>query len=282
MVRFDAYTATTQEATHEEALDLIVQTAASMWDIGRLADMTFTQGKGFHTFAERIAVKDRSGSELGSVMWGGRQGDRVLLEVKGEATPACVKRLRERYRHRCTRVDVCADWDAPGSFERLLGPVLEVKEAHRLQGERRGDWEDFPELGRTMYLGSPASPIRSRLYEKGKQPEYRHLSRPNWTRLELQVRPAKEAKEVFAELEAVDVWGASRWTRDLAARVLQAHVDPHPAGTTWRESQRDRALAFMCKQYGAHLVSLAGDLGGWDCVGLTLGEIIKAQREKGR
>jgi len=281
MVRFDAYTATTTEANHDDLLGLLVESAAG-GDLGRLTGITFQQGKGFHTFAERIAVKDRTGDEVGSIMWGGRQGERVFMEVKGEHTPACVKRLRERFPHRCTRVDVCADWDAPGAFERLLGPVLAVKEAHRLQGERRGDWDDFPELGRTMYLGSPASPIRSRLYEKGKQPEYRHLSRPDWARLELQVRPEKDAKEAFAKLEPVDVWGASRWTRDLAARVLQAHVDPHPAGTTWRETQRDRALSFMCKQYGAHLMSLASDLGGWDCLGLTLGEIIKNQRERGR
>ena len=36
----------------------------------------------------------------------------------------------------------------------------------------------------------------------------------------------------------------------------------------------------MCKQYGAHLVSLADDLGGWECVGLTLAEMMAEQRSK--
>jgi hypothetical protein len=37
----------------------------------------------------------------------------------------------------------------------------------------------------------------------------------------------------------------------------------------------------MCKQYGPHLFSLAQDLGGWDCVGLTLREMIgEAGRKK--
>ena len=49
--------------------------------------------------------------------------------------------------------------------------------------------------------------------------------------------------------------------------MLQEHIDPHPAGTTYRLTQRDAALEWMCKQYGQHLASLAQDLGGWDCVG---------------
>jgi hypothetical protein len=37
----------------------------------------------------------------------------------------------------------------------------------------------------------------------------------------------------------------------------------------------------MCKQYGQHLMGLAQDLGGWECVGLTLNEIL-ADQAKGR
>lgn len=276
MVRFDAYTATTTEADHDQLLQLVGDTLA---DAGvNPLGLRLREGQGFHTFGRRIGVSDDTGSEVAAVMWGGRQGERAFIEVKGEHTPACVKRLRERFRHRCTRGDVCADFDAPRAFEGLLQHVLAVKGEHRLYGEQRGDWQDHPELGRTFYLGAASSPLRCRLYEKGKQPDYAHLDRPNWARLELQVRPAKEAKDTFAGLSAEEFWGASRWTRDLAAKALLAHVDPHPAGTVWRQSSRDRALAVMCKQYGAHLMSLAADLGGWDVLGLTLNEIIKEQR----
>ena len=51
-------------------------------------------------------------------------------------------------------------------------------------GGKAGDWDDFPEKGRTLYLGSQSSPVRMRLYEKGLQPEYAHLNRPNWARIE--------------------------------------------------------------------------------------------------
>jgi hypothetical protein len=267
-VRFDAYTATTQAVNVQGALGLIY-----------CAGDTLHEGRGFHTFRERVAVKDRFGFEVGSVSSGGAQ-DRVMIEVKGERTPFVVGRLRaEAEQHRCTRVDSCVDVERPGAFEDLLTAVSRVKSDHRLYGERRGDWE-FPEKGRTQYLGANSSPIRARLYEKGKQPELAHLERWDLCRLEIQVRPQKEAKADFARLSAVEVWGASKWTRQLAGSVLGLLLDPHPPGTVRRDSQRERALRWMTAQYGVHLVSLAQDLGGWDVLGLTLGEMVTEERER--
>jgi len=263
-VRFDAYTATVEPGTNP--MDLLPLLSTSSTDAQHW-------GKGFHTFAERIAVKDESGSEVGAVMFGGRQ-QRVFFEVKGERSPQAVERLRARFPHRCTRVDSCADFDAPGAFERILGPVLDVKKRHRLYGEHRGDWDDYPEKGRSQYLGASSSPVKLRLYEKGKQPEYAHLGLVNWARIELQVRPSKDAKQQYSELTASQVWGASKWTRDLAGSVLAEHVDPHPAGTVYRQSDRDRKLMWMLRQYGPALVSLAEDCGGWDVAGLTLREML--------
>jgi hypothetical protein len=269
MVRFDAYTATTSALTPSDVLPWLAN------GVGR----TVHQGKGFHTFKERIAVKDASGQEIGSVAFGGLQGDRIMLEVKGEYTPEVVERLRDAADHKCTRVDACADFDAPGAWERLLEPVLQVKADHKLYGEKRGDWE-YPELGRTQYLGANSSAVRARLYEKGRQPEYRHLERWNLCRLEVQVRPAKDAKSEYSKLGPLEVWGASKWTRQLAAAVLEEHLDPHPPGTIRRDSNRDRALKWMALQYGPHMLSLAKDLGGWDMLGLTLGEMYREEKEK--
>jgi hypothetical protein len=209
MVRFDAYSATTSGVNPLRFIELAMRPGDEV-----------KQGKGFHTFGERAAIKDASGDEVASVMWGGRQGDRVMIEVKGVRTPEAVERLRSDFPHRCTRVDSCADFERPGAFEELLEPVLKAKADFRLYGERRGDWE-FPELGRSQYLGANSSAVRARLYEKGKQPEYRHLNRPNLCRLEIQIRPQKDAKTVYAELSATQVWGASKWTRQLAADGLK-------------------------------------------------------------
>ena len=272
-MRFDAYTATTTTATPSEVL------AASAGVFGLFADMQMKQGKGQHQFGEKLAITD-DGREVMAVQWGGSHGDRVMVEVKGERTPAAVEAFRAAFRHRVTRVDACADFDAPGVFDELYKNCVKVKRANRLKGSKHGDWDDYPEDGRTLYLGSPNSAVRARLYEKGKQPGYVHLGRSDWVRLEVQARPASpEQKEQFAHLAPLDVWGASKWTRDLAAAVLREYVDPHPAGSIYRLSQRDTALAWMCKQYGAHLVSLCNDLGGWDCVGLTLAEIIAEQKK---
>ena len=272
MVRFDAYTATTTEAKTDDLMQLLM-------DVGGIGGMEhITRGKGFHTFGERIAVNDGCG-EWASIQSGGRQGDRVMLEVKGERTPEAVEALRTRFGHRCTRVDACADFDAPRAFERLYRACNQVKKAHKIIGGKFGDWEDFPEKGRTLYLGARTSATRTRLYEKGKQPEYAFLERPNWTRLEIQVRPLKDAKEAFSGLSPIEVWGSSRWTRDIAAAVLHEHVEPHPAGTVYRKTERDAALWWMCKQYGPALTSLVEDLGNWDCVGRTLSEILAEQDE---
>lgn len=265
MVRFDAYTATTQAANPYQLAELFGP------------GLSTREGRGFHQFGHRIGFKDDSGAEVGSVQWGGAHGERTMLEVKGERTPAVVERLRGLFPHRVTRLDTCADFDAPRAFQRLYRECVAVKRGHRLKGEKRGDWEDHPEEGRTFYIGSPQSTAMARLYEKGKQPEYRHLGREHWARLELQVRPCKVAKETFSHVDAAQAWGATRWSAQLAGRVLQDHVDPHPAGTTWRQSERDRALEWMCRQYGPHLLSLREDLGDWQSVGLTLGEMLKVQ-----
>jgi hypothetical protein len=152
---------------------------------------------------------------------------------------------------------------------------MRVKRKHRLKGRRDGDWQDFPELGRTQYLGATTSATQLRLYEKGKQPEYRHLARPEWVRAEIQIRPVLHAKSRYSTISAHDAWGASSWSQELAGDILEDHVDPHRAGTTWRLSERDKAIAHMCKQYGRHLASMVQDLGTWECLGLTLRDLVE-------
>jgi hypothetical protein len=270
MIRFDAYTATSTEAGSTDLMALFPP------------GLAVKEGRGFHHFAHRLAFKDDTGSEVGSVQWGGKHADfhRSMIEVKGERTPEVVERLRSLCDHRVTRMDSCADFDAPGAFKRLLGACMRVKRRHRLRGRREGDWQDFPELGRTQYLGATTSAVQLRLYEKGCQPEYRHLARPDWVRAEVQVRPMLHAKSRYSTVSAVDAWGASAWSQELAGEILADHVDPHRAGTVWRASERDKAIAWMCKQYGAHLSSLVEDLGNWECLGLTLRDLVDSQKDQ--
>lgn len=276
MIRFDAYSATMTGPKVQDVQRLMLD------GLGALAYNT-TTGKGFHTFGERWAVKDDSGSEVAAIQWGGQQGERIMVEVKGEGTPGVVAEFRARWPgHRVTRVDACADFDQAGAFERLLGPCERVVRDRRLYAERRGDWEQHPELGRTYMMGAHASAVRCRLYEKGRQPEYRHLGRDHWARIEVQVRPAKEAKTAYSALSPAQAWGAARWTKELATELLKAHIDPHPAGSTYRLTERESALRWMCKQYGGHMSSLALDLGGWAEVGLSLREMLRELEDEAR
>ena len=119
-----------------------------------------------------------------------------------------------------------------------------------------------------------------RLYEKGKQPEYLHLARPDWVRAEIQVRPAKEAKQEFSSLSALEVWGASTWTRELASEILLQHVDPHAAGTTYRKTSLEQRLGWLARQYGPTLMELYSEVGSWECVGLTVSEKIKEMQKQ--
>lgn len=265
-MRFDAYTATMTDLGATEALPLVF-----------FAGDTVRHGRGFHTFGERMAVQDQWGQEVASIQWGGRQADRVMVEVKGERTPQAVERLRTRSEHRCTRVDSCYDIDQPGAFDAISEALQGIKQEYKLWGEKRGDW-DNPETGRTLYLGSPSSAVRMRFYEKGKQPEYRHLGRFDYVRLEVQVRPAKEARDHYATLSAEEVWGAASWTRKVASEVLRTTVQAHPAASVTRQPSLEERLAWLADQGGPTLLELFRNLGSWECVGLTLGEAVKARR----
>lgn len=264
--RFDAYTATTRVLTVNQAMSCI-----------HFPDDAIKHGHGFKGFEHRISFIDNDKREVGSIQHGGMHGELVMLEVKGERTPQFVDRLRSVAEHRCTRVDSCVDFEEPGAFDKLLSMCLQVKKDHRLKGSKAGDWDDFPEEGRTLYLGAQTSVARSRLYEKGKQPEYRHLNRPDYCRVELQVRPAKDAKDTYSLASAEDVWGASKWTRQLAASMLEAKVSPLPAGSVRRDTVRDHALRFMCKQYGLHIQSLRTELGSDEELGKVLAQMVREQ-----
>lgn len=266
LTRFDAYTATTRAATAQDLISM-------SWQLGD----KIRHGRGHHGFAERASFTDHTGSEGGSVSWGGTHGDLIMIETKGERTPVVVDRLRERFEHRCTRVDSCYDVEEEGAFLALLEPCWQIKEKYKLKGSKAGDWDHFPDDGRTLYIGANTSPVKLRLYEKGKQPEYRHAKRPDWVRIELQVRPAKDAKDTFSKADSLSVWGASAWSRELAGMVLYSQISRLPAGTVHKLSEQDRALRFMCKQYGAHMMGLKNELGEWEDFGVRIGEMIRTE-----
>ena len=75
MVRFDAYTATLKGPKPDDLMQILFD------QVGTAAG--FSKTRGFHTFGERLAIKDGNGHEFGAIQWGGRQEDRLMFEVKG-------------------------------------------------------------------------------------------------------------------------------------------------------------------------------------------------------
>jgi hypothetical protein len=272
MLRFDAYTASVRGVGFRELCAIVDFEGSKV-----------TGGRGYHGYGERISFRDAGGTEIASVSHGGTNAKTPMLEVTGERTPKIVPVFREAFpAHSCSRVDSAYDLEKTGAWDELLGEVLAVKAKHKLKGEQRGDWQDFPEDGRTMYLGAPTSTVRTRLYEKGKQPEYRALGHPDWVRLEIQVRPAKDAKSVYAGLTPEQVWGASRYTRDLAARVLQKDLDAFPAGTVWKETSEQQKRRAGARQYGPLFVRWLQQTGDIDTAfGRELQELIRTNKFHG-
>lgn len=247
-VAFDAYSATTTDLTAEQMADLM------MYDGDSIERGLY----GHHQFEKRDVITDKDGNSVASVYYGGKtHGDRVMLDVKGYRTGDTVRDLRKAVSsHRCTRVDSRMDFDRAGVFEQLLAPMMGIVDRKKLYSKPDGDWRNHPELGRTQYAGSPKSAVRVRLYEKGKEPGHRHTCRFDWTRLEVQVRPKDVAREIFAKASPIDVWGAAEWTRELAGVILEQQIAPLKAEATKLPSVDEAKLRWMCKQYGAPLVSL--------------------------
>jgi len=74
MVRFDAYTATTSGPKPGDFIGLVFRHGDEI-----------KQGKGFHTFAERAAIRNEYGEEVAAIQWGGLQGDRVMSRSRANA-----------------------------------------------------------------------------------------------------------------------------------------------------------------------------------------------------
>ena len=141
MVRFDAYTATMKGPKPDDLMQILFD------QVGTAAG--FSKTRGFHTFGERLAIKDGSGHEFGAIQWGGRQEDRLMFEVKGEHSQKAAEALRARFEHRVTRVDACADFDAQGPLKpswrhpsRSEGAPHHGRQSWRL-GRLPGEGPDF-------------------------------------------------------------------------------------------------------------------------------------------
>lgn len=239
----------------------------------------------------------------------GGNGNGVHAWATSDDSPAFADLLRTEWpeHHLVTRLDTAEDFNEAGSYERLRKVAKKVATDHRLKFTQYVD-ELNPMAGRTQYMGSNKSDYRGRLYEKGFEVIAKTSQRmfasqglelnpanvitirnestgedvipANWTRLELQVRPAdRAAKRLAAFATPEQAWTFTSWSQDLAKQALALDLERFYIRTK-RISNDEQALHWMCSQYSNMLLRLRDDLGDFACVGLEIERIIQEQAKE--
>ena len=149
----------------------------------------------------------------------GNNGAAPSMTGSGENAPSIASLLRSlQWEHRVTRADSAIDVIGDGMWEELSTLIIGFAHERNLKLSTVGDWlvESAP-AGRTLYVGSRESIAYLRLYEKGKQLGD-HTS--TWVRAELEVKPDGSQREKASHATADDLWGYSKWARELAPLIM--------------------------------------------------------------
>lgn len=244
--------------------------------------------KGAHGYAHTTVVHGLDG-RLGHV-WHGGSHTYPHAVITGEDAQAGAELIRAEFPdHLVTRADAREDFADPGAFDRITPHLLDVATSHRVKVDTRGD-HLLTKQGRTVYLGSPTSATRLRLYDKAAEMRSKLAADPiklaavpeHLTRLEAQVRPqTRQARRDFSMIEPMAVMGSSAWLRALWSLVAGLELEPVQVGKGYRQADDDRAYAYLLAQYGGLLARMASDLGDWACVGKQIGQDL-ADREKAK
>lgn len=245
--------------------------------------------KGMHGYGTTTTIRAPEGP-VGQV-WHGGTHQYPHFVFSGEMAQPGAELIRAEFpEHQVSRSDVREDYDEEDAFDRMQPVLLDAARAHRVQVGTAGD-HLLTKVGRTVYLGSPKSPCRMRMYDKAAElravfsadpvrlatvPEHR-------TRLELQVRPqTREAKQRFSSIEPQAVLGSCAWSRQVWRDVGGLELVPVRVTVPYRQADGARAYAYMLAQYGAVLRAQLEDLGDWACVGRQIGhDLAEFDRAKG-
>lgn len=241
---------------------------------------------GLNGYSTRWTLDDEKGNPNAIILAGGNNGANPHAFAGSEKAVYFRELVREVWpEHSVTRVDVAEDMYSDGLFEEFTGRLLEHGKRNRVKVSTVGDWlTDSSPDGRTLYLGSPTSSASIRLYEKGKQMANLLFTRNNWgipddfpinwVRLELQLRPQKQQKQQAAKEELENFWGYAGWTREVADDLLSVDV-PRVEVNNWKQSDDEKAMLWMARQYGNLLTRRLEALGDWCSVGREIGQYIE-------
>jgi hypothetical protein len=263
-LRFDAYCGTTTSATPEEVL--------TCFPLHSEALTVRTEHATSFSYSFAMYVETASGKRVGTILYGGTARE-VFFEVKGDIAHVVASFIRLRFNHQVSRADVCIDTRMPGAFRALVAYCVSVKKLNaRLRSERRGDWDDHPEDGRTYYLGSASSLCQICVYEKGKSRAFRGMDLEDWVRMEWRIRPETKAQKVLAsKLEPHELVALSPMGRRVAELVLRDFDPTIKIDVPRVKSTCERAFESMITQYSKTMLKMAGKLGSVDQVLAEIG-----------
>lgn len=240
----------------------------SAWE---LADLAPDRGMHGYTHGAKIV---RGSQTLCRLWWGGNPG--VNVTSSSEEAPTLHAALQSLgLQYGVTRVDSCVDWCEPGLFESLSSHLIAYAKANGITINQQGDWSRGQ--ARTLYLGSPQSPVRICLYEKGY--EQGGDAPRDWVRLEVRVKPKGPHKLSVASWTPDDVLGAS-WVAEALQVLGWDSLKGRSVGTVWRSSDAERSRLALLRQYGQIIEQWAEEQGGWDSFGLVLEKALKQSRAK--
>lgn len=243
--RFDRYAATVPGV----AVDLLFELVINAGDGVRVGKNLRLRKREYY---RNIATFWDDRGPIAEVRWGGPNPD-PHLDVWGPQTESVAVALRERYPHHPTRIDSCLDTEDPGAFASLKAVLLAFAESYPRDLKIKNMetlWKN--ECAKTSYLGSDASDVQLKLYEKGKTPEYEEY--PHLVRVELKVmaKNLDEARKArLSSISATELWGMSAWSKAVAALVFGADVEKCVGASKYRaKSTVLQKASNLCKQYG--------------------------------
>lgn len=293
-MRFDWYQTTIHDNPHH-----VIETLEKLGHEVRQNDSAakayrYRQGWEVHHNARGVVAR----------IFAGGNGQHPHALASSDETDAFVDVVRNEWPddHLVTRMDAAQDFNEAGAYPRLRRVARRVAKEHRLGFHCVEDRLD-PTAGRTQYIASPKSEYRARLYEKGYEQVAKisamfkgsfkpdasnfefvqntvtgeYISPADWVRLELQARPkGEEARRRAAIATPEEAWTFTDWSQHLAREAMQLDLERFYMRSR-KISKDEEALRWMCKQYGALLLRLRGDVGDWACTGLEIGRIIDEQ-----
>ena len=241
-MRFDAYTATIQDARPTDAAEYLA------FKLGGIV----ARGKPQRRYTDVFSVD--VGSRMAAwVGWNAHQGA-IYVEGKGETSPALADAIRSQFPgHRVPRADVCQDYDEPGSFEALQAIVRQCK-GPRVKGGFVALPDDESD-GRTWAAGVRGAPSYVRIYEAGKHPDRVHLNRPNWSRIEGEFRPQySRDKAAASTMSPADFWGLSAWTHKVGEAVSRSPINRYDP--IIRQYSQDKTTRYIALTFRRHLMEM--------------------------